>query len=406
MSRGKIIVILIVVSLAGLIVYRSFGGGGTGQRRGGSDADAPIPVTAVVVTTENVALNLDALGTIQALNTVSVRPQVGGQIEAILFKEGEEIAKDDVIARIDPRTYQTQLDQTLAKKKQDEAQLGGARSTLKRYEELIQKNFVAAQDLENQRHTVRQLEALVAADEAAAAAARVQMGYTVIRAPISGLAGIRQVDVGNLVQGGQSQAIVTLTQVRPINGVFTLPEQQLERVRAAGPELKVTARDRSDDRIVAVGTLSVIDNQIDATTGTFKLKAEFANTENTLWPGQFINIRLEVGALADAVTIPTQALQRGPDGSYVYLVTSESTVALQPVKPGTEAPGGRTVVLDGLKAGDKVVSEGQFRLKPGAKVLALAPGETPPAPAAAGASGETKPGEAKPGETPPRRRGS
>lgn len=404
MSRGKIVVILIVVGLAGLIFYRSFSGG-TAQRRGGSDADAPIPVTAVAATTENVPLNLDALGTIQALNTVSVRPQVGGQIEAILFKEGEEIAKDEVIARIDARTYQTQLDQALAKKKQDEAQLGGARSTLKRYEELIQKNFVAAQDLENQRHTVRQLEALVAADEAAAAAARVQMGYTTIRAPISGLAGIRQVDVGNLVQGSQTEAIVVLTQVRPINGVFTLPEQQLERVRAAGPELKVTARDRSDDRIVAVGTLSVIDNQIDATTGTFKLKAEFPNTENTLWPGQFINIRLEVGALTNAVTVPTQALQRGPDGSYVYLVTSESTVALQPVKPGAEAPGGRTVVLDGLKAGDKVVSEGQFRLKPGAKVLALAPGETPPAPAAPGANGETKPGEAKPGETPRRRRG-
>ncbi len=406
MSRGKIVVILIVVGLAGLILYRSFSGGsGTGQRRGSSDADAPIPVTAVAATTENVALNLDALGTIQALNTVSVRPQVGGQIEAILFKEGEEIAKDEVIARIDARTYQTQLDQTLAKKKQDEAQLGGARSTLKRYEELIQKNFVAAQDLENQRHTVRQLEALVAADEAAAAAARVQMGYTTIRAPISGLAGIRQVDVGNLVQGGQTEAIVVLTQVRPINGVFTLPEQQLERVRAAGQQLKVTARDRSDDRIVAVGTLSVIDNQIDATTGTFKLKAEFPNTENTLWPGQFINIRLEVGELTNAVTVPTQALQRGPDGSYVYLVTSESTVTLQPVKPGAEAPGGRTVVLDGLKAGDKVVSEGQFRLKPGAKVLALAPGETPPTTAAPGASGETKPGEAKPGETPRRRRG-
>ncbi len=346
MSRGKIIVILIVAGLAGLILYRSFSGGGTSQRRGGSDADAPIPVTAVAATTENVPLNLDALGTIQALNTVSVRPQVGGQIEAILFKEGQEIAKDEVIARLDARTYQTQLDQALAKKKQDEAQLGGARSTLKRYEELIQKNFVAAQDLENQRHTVRQLEALVAADEAAAAAARVQMGYTTIRAPISGLAGIRQVDVGNLVQGSQSEAIVVLTQVRPINGVFTLPEQQLERVRAAGADLKVTARDRSDDRIVAVGTLSVIDNQIDATTGTFKLKAEFPNTENTLWPGQFINIRLEVGALTDAVTVPTQALQRGPDGSYVYLVTSESTVTLQPVKPGAEAPGGKTVVLD------------------------------------------------------------
>lgn len=402
MSRGKIAVILIALGLAGLIGYRSLGNSSTTPRRGG-DADTPIPVTAVAATTENVALNLDALGTVQALNTVSVRPQVGGQVEAILFREGEEITKDEVIARIDARSYQSQLDQAVAKKKQDEAQLGGARSTLRRYEELIQKNFVAAQDLENQRHTVRQLEALVASDEAAIAAMRVQLGYATIRAPISGLAGIRQVDVGNLVQGSQSEAIVVLTQMHPINVVFTLPEQQLERVRAAGTDLKVSARDRSDNRVVAEGRLSVVDNQIDTTTGTFKLKAEFSNDDNTLWPGQFVNVRLEVGELAAAVTVPTQALQRGPDGSYVYLVKEDASVALQPVKPGSEAPGGRTVVLEGIKAGDKVVSEGQFRLKPGAKVLALAPGETPPpaaAPNAAPAGGESKPGEA-----PRRRRG-
>ncbi|HSX59286.1 MAG TPA: efflux RND transporter periplasmic adaptor subunit [Tahibacter sp.] len=399
MSRGKIIAVVIVVTLAGLIGYRTFSNSsGGGQRRGGGDPDAPIPVTAVVAATENVPLNLDALGTVQALNTVAVRPQVGGQIEAILFKEGQEIAKDEIIARIDARSYQSQLDQAVAKKKQDEAQLGGARSTLKRYEELIQKNFVAAQDLENQRHTVRQLEALVASDEAAIANARVQVGYTVIRAPIAGLAGIRQVDVGNIVSGNQTDAIVVLTQVHPINVVFTLPEQQLERVRAAGQALKVTARDRGDNRVVAEGTLAVIDNQIDATTGTFKLKAEFTNDTNTLWPGQFVNVRLEVGALADAVTVPTQALQRGPDGSYVYVVKEDSSVALQPVKAGAEAPGGRTVVLDGVKAGDKVVSEGQFRLKPGAKVLALAPGETPPPAAPAGGG---KPA----GDAPRRRRG-
>ncbi|GMV30748.1 MAG: hemolysin D [Rhodanobacteraceae bacterium] len=394
MSRGKTIALAIALVVAGIIGYRLLGNTGASQRRGGNDADAPIPVTAVAAATEHVPLNLDAIGTVQALNTVSVRPQVGGQIEAILFKEGQEIAKDEVIARIDARSYQAQLDQAIAKKKQDEAQLGGARSTLKRYEDLIQKNFVAAQDLENQRHTVRQLEALVAADEAAVASARVQLGYTEIKAPISGLAGIRQVDVGNLVQGSQSEAIVVLTQVHPINVLFTLPEQQLERVRAAGPALKVTARDRADDRVIAEGTLGVIDNQIDATTGTFRLKAEFTNADNRLWPGQFVNVRLEVGALADAVTVPTQALQRGPDGSYVYVVKDDSRVVLQPVKAGAEAPGGRTVVLDGVKAGDKVVSEGQFRLKPGAKVLALAPGETPPPPAAPAA-----------GEAPRRRRG-
>lgn len=402
MSRGKIIVILIGVVLAGFVGYRLYSGSGqqgAGMRRGGADADAPIPVTAVAAAVENVPLNLDALGTVQALNTVSVRPQVGGQIEAMLFREGQEIAKDEVIARIDARSYQAQLDQAVAKKKQDEAQLGGARSTLKRYEELIQKNFVAAQDLENQRHTVRQLEALVASDEAAIASARVQLGYTTIRAPIAGLAGIRQVDVGNIVQGGQSDAIVVLTQVHPINVVFTLPEQQLERVRAAGPDLKVSARDRGDNRVVAEGRLSVIDNQIDAATGSFKLKAEFSNDANTLWPGQFVNVRLEVGALANALTVPSQALQRGPDGAYVYVVKEDSTVALQPVKTGAEAGGGRTVVLEGLRAGERVVSEGQFRLKPGAKVLALAPGETPPAPAMP-AAGEA----ATSGETPRRRR--
>jgi multidrug efflux system membrane fusion protein len=371
------------------------------MRRGGAQSDAPIPVTAVAAAVENVPLNLDALGTVQALNTVSVRPQVGGQIEAMLFREGQEIAKDDVIARIDARSYQAQLDQAVAKKKQDEAKLGGARSTLKRYEELIQKSFVAAQDLENQRHTVRQLEAVVASDEAAIASARVQLGYTTIRAPISGLAGIRQVDVGNIVQGGQSDAIVVLTQVHPITVLFTLPEQQLERVRAAGADLKVSARDRGDNRVVAEGRLSVIDNQIDAATGSFKLKAEFSNDTNSLWPGQFVNVRLEVGQLANALTVPSQALQRGPDGAYVYVVNDDSTVAQQAIKTGAEAGNGRTVVLEGLQAGQRVVSEGQFRLKPGAKVLALAPGETPPAPAATpAASGDA----AKSGETPRRRR--
>jgi len=406
MSRGKLIIAVIAVALVGLFGYRTLTNSASSQRRaGGSDADTAIPVTAVPATSENVALSLDALGTVQALNTVSVRPQVGGQIEAILFKEGQEIAKDAVIARIDARSYQSQLDQAAAKKKQDEAQLAGARSTLKRYEELIQKNFVAAQDLENQRHTVRQLEATVAADEAAVANARVQLGYTVIKAPIDGIAGIRQVDVGNLVQGSQSEAIVVLTQVHPINVLFTLPEQQLERVRGAGPALKVVARDRADNRVIAEGTLSVIDNQIDSTTGTFKLKSEFANTENTLWPGQFVNVRLEVGEIANAVTVPTQAVQRGPDGSYVYLVKEDSTVALQAVKPGTEAPGGKTVVLDGLKARDRVVSEGQFRLKPGSKVLALAPGETPPAPAAPASDAGKTTDPAKAGDTPRRRRG-
>jgi len=382
MSRWKIPLVVIALVVAGLIGYRLLSPAANGERRGpGADANRTIPVTAVPVAVENVALHLDALGTVQALNTVTVRPQVSGQLNSINFKEGQEIKKDAVIAVIDPRTYQAQLDQALAKKKQDVAQLGAARSTLKRYEDLIQRNFVAGQDLENQRHTVAQLEATVVADAAAIDNARVQVGYTSIRAPIDGLAGIRQVDVGNLVQGGQANGIVVLTQVHPINVVFTLPEQNLDLVRGVdGTPLDVVALDRSDNHEVAHGTLSVIDNQIDTTTGTFKLKAEFANDDNALWPGQFVNIRLQVRTVANATTVPAQAVQRGPEGSYVYVVQDDSTVAMQAVKPGADAGGGKIMITEGLKAGQRVVTEGQFNLKPGTKVLALAPGETPPPP--------------------------
>lgn len=382
MSRWKILLVVVALVVAGLIGYRLLSPAASGDRRGpGADANRTIPVTAVPVAVENVALHLDALGTVQALNTVTVRPQVSGQINSINFKEGQEIKKDAVIAVIDPRTYQAQLDQAVAKKKQDEAQLGAARSTLKRYEDLIQRNFVAGQDLENQRHTVAQLEATVVADAAAIDNARVQVGYTSIRAPIDGLAGIRQVDVGNLVQGGQANGIVVLTQVHPINVVFTLPEQNLDLVRGVdGTPLDVVALDRTDNHEVARGTLSVIDNQIDTTTGTFKLKAEFANDDNALWPGQFVNIRLQVRTVANATTVPAQAVQRGPEGSYVYVVQDDSTVAMQAVKPGADAGGGKIMITEGLKAGQRVVTEGQFNLKPGAKVLALAPGETPPPP--------------------------
>lgn len=384
MSRWKTLLIVVAVVVAGLIGYRLLSPAGTAERRGaGADANRTIPVTVVPVAVEDVALHLDALGTVQALNTVTVRPQVSGQIDSINFKEGQEIKKDEVIAVIDPRTYKSQYDQAVAKKKQDEAQLGAARSTLKRYDELIQRNFVAGQDLENQRHTVAQLEATVVADAAAIDNARVQLSYTTIRAPIDGLAGIRQVDVGNLVQGGQANGIVVLTQVHPINVVFTLPEQNLEFVRTLDAEpLDVVALDRSDNHQVATGKLSVIDNQIDATTGTFKLKAEFANDDNALWPGQFVNIRLKVRTIANATVVPAQALQRGPEGTYVYVVKEDSTVAMQPVKSGADAGNGKILISEGLKVGERVVTEGQFSLKPGAKVLALAPGETPPAPAA------------------------
>ena len=329
---------------------------------------------------------LTALGTVQALNTVTVNAQVSGQLKALHFAEGQQIKQGDLIAEIDPRTFQSALDQANAKKKQDAAQLSASKSTLARYEDLIVKHFVSAQDLENQRQTVRQQEALVAADEAAASSARTQLGYTRITAPITGLAGLRQVDVGNLVQANGSTGIVVLTQIHPLNVMFTLPAQNLGEVRVAqaGSALPVAALDRTDSHVVAGdGMLKVIDNQIDVSTSTFKLKSEFPNADGELWPGQFVNVRMLVRTLKDGLVVPTQAVQRGPDGDYVYLLLADNTVKMQPVQTVGEADDTHMVIGSGIKVGDKMVTEGQFRLKPGSKVQPLAPGEVPPAPTAA-----------------------
>ncbi len=397
MSRWKLVLIVVVLGLAGAIAYRLLAGSGApGGRRGmpGSDPDAAVAVSVAKVTRADVPVVFAALGTVQALNTVTVKPQVGGQIEAIDFREGQEIAKGTVIARIDPRPLKATLDQALAKKSQDEAQLGAARATLRRYEELIEKRFVAAQDLENQRQTVRQLEAGLAGDDAAIASARLQLDYATVRAPIDGLAGLRQVDIGNVVQANAS-GIVVLTQIHPINVLFTLPEQNLDAVRSAagaGP-LKVEALDRSDNHVLASGTLAVIDNQIDTATGTFKLKAEFDNAGNALWPGQFVNVRLLVRTVSGGLVIPTQAVQRGPEGSYVFLVQDDHRVALRPLQLGSETGDGKVLVTSGLEEGQSVVTEGQFRLKAGSRVTL--PGEAPPArPAAGGGPGTgAAPGE-------------
>lgn len=431
MSRWKIALIVVALLIAGVIGWRFL------QRPDASAkpaADAPIPVTAVAVEQRDVPIYLTALGTVQALNTVTVRPQVGGQLKSLSFVEGEEVEKGAIIAQIDPRTYQAALDQALAKKKQDEAQVRASRSTLQRYEELMEKNFVSAQDLENQRQTVRQQEALIAGDAAAVDTARIQFDYTTVRAPITGIAGIRQVDVGNILQANDANGIVTITQVHPINVVFTLPEQDLDLVRggAGGEPLPVTAMDRVDSHVVAAdGKLTVIANQIDTSTGTFRLKSEFPNIDNALWPGQFVNVRLGVRTVRDGLVVPAVAVQRGPDGSYVYLVVAATAdaadtgakpatsapgarkrpasgsaksanapvagdvVKLQPVEVGAEADATHVLITKGLSAGDRVVTAGQFRLKPGARVTALAPGESLPPPTAEEISKAAKPGRGR-----------
>ena len=384
MSRWKWALIAIAIVLAGVVAWRVIAhrgaSGGFGTRGGPGGSEAPVPVTVVAVEQKDVPIYLKALGTVQALNTVTVSAQVSGQLKSINFTEGKEVKAGELIAEIDPRTFQAALDQAAAKKKQDEAQLSASRSTLARYEDLIKQHFVAAQDLENQRQLVRQQEALVAADDAAISSARTELGYTKITAPITGIAGIRQVDVGNLVTANSGTGIVVLTEVHPINVIFNLAEQYLDDVRGSGTAdpLEVTALDSADAKPIADGVLKVVDNQVDASTGTFKLKAEFANETNALWPGQFVNVRVRVRTIASGLVMPATAAQRGPDGDYAYVVQPDSTVKMTPLKLGDEAGDNLILVASGLALGDKVVTEGQFRLKPGSKVQALAPGEAAP----------------------------
>ncbi len=379
-SRWKIVLIVVVVAIIIIVGLRAMQG--SGPRRGGFGGpqakQAPVPVTVVPVEQKNVPLYLTATGTVQARSTVTVRPQVSGQLLSINFKEGQEVEKGAVLAEIDPRTYKAEYDQALSRMHSDQAQLATARGNYERSKQLIKKNYVSRQDLTTQGNTVKQLEATVAADKAAVADAKVKLDYTKVRAPIGGLAGIRQVDPGNVLT--TSDAIVLLTDVHPVNVMFSLPARDLDRVRARQAEgaLPVVAMDRTDDHVLAGdGHLVVINNRIDPDSGTFTLKSEFPNKDTELWPGQFVNVRMKVDTVENGLVIPVQAVERGPDGDYVYLLQKDDTVKMQPVVVAGDADDTHVLVDKGLSAGDRVVTEGQFRLKPGSKVKPLKPGEVP-----------------------------
>jgi len=378
---------VIVVAAVGYRVLHKSAGGTEASAKGAAGADkAPVPVTVVPVVKQNVPVYLTALGTVQALNTVTVNPQVAGQLLSLDFVEGQPVTKGQVLARIDPRTYQAAYDQAVSHQRQDEAQLATARSNLARSGDLAAKGYISRQDLDTLRNTVNQLQATVAADAASVRDSKVQLDYTRVLAPIDGLAGIRGVDPGNVVT--TSTALVTLTQLHPINIMFSLPEQSLEVVRKAvqadPAALQVSALDKTDAHPIATGgVLRVIDNQIDASSGTFRLKSEFPNAKNELWPGQFVNVQLLVRTVDGGLVIPAQAVGRGPDGDYVYQVQPDDTVKMQPVVIAGEVGDSHVMIGSGLKAGEQVVTEGQFRLKPGSKVKALKPGEVPAVPTAA-----------------------
>ena len=378
---------VIVVAAVGYRVLHKPAGGTDASAKGADGADkAPVPVTVVPVVKQNVPVYLTALGTVQALNTVTVNPQVAGQLLSLDFVEGQPVTKGQVLARIDPRTYQAAYDQAVSHQRQDEAQLATARSNLARSGDLAAKGYISRQDLDTLRNTVNQLQATVAADAASVRDSKVQLDYTRVLSPIDGLAGIRGVDPGNVVS--TSTALVTLTQLHPINIMFSLPEQSLEVVRKAvqadPAALQVSALDKTDAHPIATGgVLRVIDNQIDASSGTFRLKSEFPNAGNELWPGQFVNVQLLVKTVDGGLVIPAQAVGRGPDGDYVYQVQPDNTVKMQPVVIAGEVGDSHVMIGSGLKAGEQVVTEGQFRLKPGSKVKTLKPGEVPAVPTAA-----------------------
>lgn len=394
MSRfWKIALIIVAVLVLAVVGYRLLhkpttanGSPSSGSQGKDGKDNAPVPVTVVPVVKQNVPVYLTALGTVQALNTVTVSPQVAGQLLSLDFTEGQPVKKGQVLAKIDPRTYQANLDQAVSRQHQDEAQLATARSNLSRSNDLAAKGYISKQDLDTLRNTANQMQAVVAADAANVRDSQVQMNYTKVIAPIDGLAGIRAVDPGNIIN--TSTAIVTLTQLHPINIMFTLPEQNLDMVRRAsaqdGAGLQVTALDKTDAHPIASGgVLKVIDNQIDTSTGTFRLKSEFPNLKNELWPGQFVNVQLLVNTVDGGLVIPAQAVQRGPDGDYVYQVQGDNTVKMQTVVIAGEVGDSHVMIGSGLKAGEQVVTEGQFRLKPGSKVNALKPGEVPAAPTTA-----------------------
>jgi multidrug efflux system membrane fusion protein len=346
--------------------------------------NGPMPVGVGHVTSGDVKITLDALGTVTPLATVTVHPELAGQLMKIDFQEGQMVKAGDELALIDPRPYQAALDQAKGQLARDDATLANAKVDLARYEALNKENAVAQQVYATQVATVRTDTGTVEADKAAVKAAQVNLNYCSITAPVAGRVGIRQVDVGNLVQAGGASEIVVITQLQPMSVLFNVPEDSIDAIMAqvrSGATLSAEAWDRTQTTKLATGTLSVVDNQIDPTTGTVKLRAMFDNTHNELFPQQFVNIRLLVSTLHNQTTAPVAAIQRGASGSYVYTINRDSTVSMQTVTLGP-TDGNKVAITSGLEPGQKVVVDGADRLRDGSPVLL--PGAKPPVVAADG----------------------
>jgi len=339
----------------------------------GHKAPAAINVDSALAEPADVPIYLQGLGTVQAFYTVTVTARVDGELQKVGFTEGQMVHKGDLLAQIDPRPNRAALEQALATKMKDEAQLANARRDLQRYTQLQPQDLASKQTVDTQHALVDQLGAQLKVDQAVIDNARTQLEYTRIVSPIDGRTGIRLIDPGNIVHASDTAGIVVVTQVQPISVIFTLPEEELGAVGAAlaAGTVKVTTLSRNGGEVLDQGTLSLIDNQIDQATGTVKLKATFDNRRNTLWPGQYVDARVQVRTDRDALTIPDAALQLGPNGPFTYVVKADSTVEVRPLHV-LEGSGGLTIVTRGLSRGERVVTSNQYRLQAGTRVRSSA----------------------------------
>jgi multidrug efflux system membrane fusion protein len=365
------VLLVSAVAIAGYFGWQRYNGSEAAAKAESAQKSAAqrpaIPVTMAPVEKADFPVYLTGLGTVQGFNTVLVRTRIDGQIDKVAFQEGQQVNQGDLLVEIDPRPFQATLDQAKAKKAQDEANLANANLDLQRFTKLGE--FATRQQTDTQRSTVAQLTAQIAADDAAISNAQTQLDYTQVKAPISGVAGLRQVDIGNIVNSATQTGIVTIAQIEPISVIFTAPEEQLPYIneaQAAGA-LKVIAITTDGKKPLAEGKLAVVNNQVDTTSGTIRLKAVFDNKNHALWPGQSVSTRLLVKTLKDATVVPDDGIQHSTDGLYAYAVGQDNKAELRKVKV-SQSIDGRSVVDQGLAPGERVITGGQFKVQPGSLV--------------------------------------
>jgi membrane fusion protein, multidrug efflux system len=405
-SVKLLLMLLVIAVLGGTAWYVWLPGDGAGatttqnaQQTSGENrakpSQQPVPVTIATAQAESVPILLRGIGTVQAFNSVTVKSRVDGNIVKVGFTEGQLVHTGDLLFQVDPRPYQAVLQQANANLAKDEANLQNAQLELTRYENLLNKGAGTEEAYTTQRATVAQIQAQVANDQAQIDAAKINLDFASITSPIDALAGIRQVDLGNFISGGAGTPLVLLTQIQPIYVVFSLPERGISQVRQAMAQRKLTvfALDGKDKRQIAEGEVTLINNTVDAGTGTVQLKAQFSNRDGALWPGQFVNAHVVLETVENGITVPAAAVQAGPNGPFAYVVRPDSTVELRPLRV-RQVENNTSLIDSGLRAGEKVVTAGQFALTPGMRVT-VKDGPPPPVQAA-----QSKPAPSVTGSTP------